>query len=268
MHDGCLCYSRKEIMNTQIVPIERTEDGALIVSSLTIAEGAGVEHASVLKLVRAHQSDLEEFGRVGFEIAPFETAGGTQRREVALLNEQQATLVMSYQKNTEQVRSFKKALVRGFFEMARQLATPYVPPSLPEALRAYAMEVEAREALAARVAADAPKVLFADSVATSNTTILIGDLAKILRGNGVPLGANRLFEQLRADGYLIRRQGTDWNMPTQRSMELGLFKVKETAVTHSDGHVTVSKTPKVTGKGQAYFINRYSKIAPQQAIAS
>lgn len=133
-----------------------------------------------------------------------------------------------------------------------------VPQSLPEALRAYAAEVEAREALEAKVAADAPKVLFADSVATSETTILVGDLAKILRGNGVMVGANRLFAQLREDGYLIRRQGTDWNMPTQRAMELGLFKVKETAVTHSDGHVTVSKTPKVTGKGQAYLVNRYS----------
>ena len=74
------------------------------------------------------------------------------------------------------------------------------------------------------------------------------------------IGANRLFAQLREDGYLIRRQGTDWNMPTQRAMELELFKVKETAVTHSDGHVTVSKTPKVTGKGQAYLVNRYSQV--------
>lgn len=102
----------------------------------------------------------------------------------------------------------------------------------------------------------APKVLFADAVATSHTSILVGDLAKILKGNGVDLGANRLFKVLRANGYLIRRQGTDWNMPTQKSMELGLFEVKETAITHSDGHVTVNKTPKVTGKGQAYFVDR------------
>lgn len=104
-----------------------------------------------------------------------------------------------------------------------------------------------------------PKVLFADSVATSDTTILVGDLAKILKGNGLDVGANRLFAMLREDGFLIRRQGTDWNMPTQRSMELGLFKVKETAITHSDGHVTVNRTPKVTGKGQQYFVNRYIK---------
>jgi anti-repressor protein len=108
-------------------------------------------------------------------------------------------------------------------------------------------------------------VLFADAVATSHTDILVGDLAKILRGNGIEVGANRLFEWLRRDGYLIRRQGTDWNMPTQRSMEMGLFRVKETAVTHSDGHVSVSKTSKVTGKGQAYFVNRYAGGGLQEA---
>jgi anti-repressor protein len=117
---------------------------------------------------------------------------------------------------------------------------------------------EEKAQLAAKVEADAPKVLFADAVSVSDTSILVGDLAKILRGNGVEIGANRLFARLREDGYLIRRQGSDWNMPTQKAMELGLFKIKETAVTHSDGHVTVSKTPKVTGRGQAYFVNRYA----------
>lgn len=112
-------------------------------------------------------------------------------------------------------------------------------------------------ALQAQAAIDAPKALFADAVSTSHTTILVGDLAKILKGNGVNIGANRLFKWLRTNGFLIARKGTDWNMPTQRSMELGLFKVKETAVTHSDGHVSVSKTPKVTGKGQQYFTSRF-----------
>lgn len=111
--------------------------------------------------------------------------------------------------------------------------------------------------LEAQIAADRPKVLFADAVSASESTILVGDLAKILKGNGVEVGANRLFEWLRRDGYLIRRRGTDWNMPTQYAMKLGLFKVKETAITHADGHVTISKTPKVTGKGQEYLVNRY-----------
>jgi anti-repressor protein len=104
---------------------------------------------------------------------------------------------------------------------------------------------------------DKPKVLFADAVSASKTSILIGELAKILKQNGYDTGQNRLYEELRKQGYLIKRKGTDFNSPTQRAMELGLFEVKETAVTHSDGHVTVSKTTKVTGKGQQYFINKF-----------
>jgi len=102
-----------------------------------------------------------------------------------------------------------------------------------------------------------PKELFANAVSTSETTILIGELAKILKGNGMDIGQNRLFERLRQDGFLIKRKGTDYNAPTQKSMELGLFRVKETAITHSDGHVTISKTTKVTGKGQQYFIDYF-----------
>lgn len=104
-----------------------------------------------------------------------------------------------------------------------------------------------------------PKALFADAVSVSKTTILVSELAKILRQNGVNIGANRLFAWMRENGYLISRKGTDWNMPTQRSMELGLFNIKETTITHSDGHTTISKTTKVTGKGQQYFINKFLK---------
>ena len=112
--------------------------------------------------------------------------------------------------------------------------------------------------LEARNEANAPKVIFADAVSASGSSILIGDLAKLLKQNGVEnMGQNRLFDWMRKNGYLIRRKGTDYNMPTQRSMEMGLFRVKETAVTHSDGHVTVNKTPKVSGKGQTYFINLF-----------
>lgn len=104
-----------------------------------------------------------------------------------------------------------------------------------------------------------PKVLFADSVATSKSTILIGELAKILRGNGMDIGATRLFKWMRANGYLINRKDSDWNMPTQRAMNLGLFKIKETTINHSNGSTSISKTPKVTGKGQQYFVNKFMK---------
>lgn len=104
-----------------------------------------------------------------------------------------------------------------------------------------------------------PKVLFADSVATSKSTILIGELAKIIRGNGVNIGATRLFKWMREKGYLINRKGSDWNMPTQKAMNLGLFKIKETPINHSNGTTSISKTPKVTGKGQQYFVNKFLK---------
>lgn len=102
-----------------------------------------------------------------------------------------------------------------------------------------------------------PKALFADSVAASDNTILVGELAKIIKANGVDMGQNRLFAWLRDNGYLIRRKGTDYNMPTQRAMELGLFKIKETTINKPDGSVAISKTVKVTGKAQQYFINKF-----------
>lgn len=131
------------------------------------------------------------------------------------------------------------------------------PDTMIRVLQDLKAERAARANLEAQAVADRPKVLFADAVSTSSSEILVGDLAKILRGNGIPVGANRLFAWLRANGFLIRRDGSDWNMPTQKSMELELFRVKETAVVHSDGHTSLSKTPKVTGKGQQYFIDGF-----------
>lgn len=107
-----------------------------------------------------------------------------------------------------------------------------------------------------RIAELEPKALFADAVAASDGTCLVGELAKMMRQNGVEVGQRRLFARLREDGYL-GKSGSNTNVPTQRAMEMGLFRIKETAVTHSDGHVTLSRTPKVTGKGQRYFIERY-----------
>lgn len=103
-----------------------------------------------------------------------------------------------------------------------------------------------------------PKALFADAVAASDGTCLVGELAKMLKQNGVNIGQNRLFSWLRENGYL-GKTGSNRNVPTQRSMEQGLFRIKETAVTHSDGHVTINRTPKVTGKGQRYFIEAFAK---------
>ncbi len=108
----------------------------------------------------------------------------------------------------------------------------------------------------AKIELDKPKVLFSEAVTTSKTSILIGDLAKIIKQNGVEMGQNRMFSWLRDNGYLIKRKGSDFNMPTQKSMEMKLFEIKETAITHSDGHITINKTPKVTGAGQVFFVNK------------
>lgn len=126
-----------------------------------------------------------------------------------------------------------------------------------KAFTALKEEREKNKALQADNARMKPKEIFADAVATSKQSILIGELAKILKQNGYETGEKRLFTYLRDNGYLIRRKGTDYNAPTQRSMEMGLFEVKETAVTHSDGHTTINKTTKITGKGQQYFINKF-----------
>ena len=118
-------------------------------------------------------------------------------------------------------------------------------------------EKEDKKLLENKVKEDKPKVIFANAVSASRTSILVGELAKLLKQNGVEIGQNRLFEWLRANGYLISKKSISFNMPTQKAMNLELFEIKETSITHADGHITVSKTPKVTGKGQLYFINKF-----------
>ncbi|MGI5825667.1 MAG: phage antirepressor [Bacillota bacterium] len=133
----------------------------------------------------------------------------------------------------------------------------YLPNADEQTRIFFKAQLKVMENLNKKIEQDKPKVLFADSVAASHTSILIGELAKLIKQNGYDIGQKRLFDWLRNQGYLIRRKGSDWNMPTQKSMDLGLFEVKETAITHSDGHTSVSKTTKVTGKGQIYFINKF-----------
>ncbi|MCI8539519.1 MAG: hypothetical protein HFF18_12835 [Oscillospiraceae bacterium] len=148
----------------------------------------------------------------------------------------------------------------------------------PEELMAKALLVAQRTIERQKASLDAaqeanralqPKALFADAVSAAKTSILVGELAKLLKQNGVAMGQNRLFEWLRTNGFLIRRRGVDFNMPTQRAMELGLFEIKETVIAHADGHTSVSKTPKITGKGQSYFVNRFlSGRAPAEGKQS
>lgn len=184
---------------------------------------------------------------------------GNQNKETILINESGLySLVLS--SKLPNAKQFKRWVTSEVLPSLRKYGTYSmdIPRTLPDALKAYANEIDEHNKTKALLEAQKPKVLFANAVSASETSILIGELAKILKQNGVEnMGQNRLFEKLRNDGFLIARKGTDYNMPTQRAMEMGLFKIKETAINHSDGHISISKTPKVTGKGQQYFINRF-----------
>lgn len=184
---------------------------------------------------------------------------GSQNRRMNIVNEYGLySLVLSSRK--PEAKEFKRWITHEVIPSIRKYGSfnMAIPRTLPDALNAYANEIEAHQKTQALLEAQRPKVLFADSVAASHTSILIGELAKLLHQNGVKdMGQKRLFAWMREHGYLISRKANDYNMPTQRAMELGLFQIKETTVTHSDGHISVSKTPKVTGKGQQYFIEKF-----------
>ncbi len=202
----------------------------------------------------------------GDELTRIKFVSGGQAREMYAVNESGLYNVI-LRSDKPEAKRFKHWVTHEVLPSIRRHGAYITPAKLEEimndpdawikVLTALKEERAAKERLQIQAEADKPKVVFADAVSVSDGAILIGELAKILKGNGVEIGQNRLFEKLRQDGYLIKRQGTDYNAPTQRAMELGLFKVKETAITHSDGHVTISKTTKVTGKGQQYFINLF-----------
>jgi anti-repressor protein len=195
---------------------------------------------------------------------PIHTLGGTQ--EMVVLSEQGLYFFLA-RSDKSAALPFQKWIAGEVLPAIRKHGAYVTPAKLEELISNPDAWIQMLTVLKETRAANAqlqlqaetnqPKVVFADAVSVSDGAILIGELAKILRGNRVQIGQNRLFEQLRQDGFLIRRQGSDYNAPTQRSMELGLFKIKETAVAHSDGHVTISKTTKVTGKGQQYFVNLF-----------
>lgn len=131
----------------------------------------------------------------------------------------------------------------------------------PEMVMKRALQIADRKIidLQEQISLDKPKVIFADAVSASHTSILVGELAKLIKQNGVDVGPNRLFDWMRENGFLIRRKGTDYNMPTQYSMDLKLFEIKERTINNPDGSIRTTKTPKVTGKGQQYFINKFLK---------
>ena len=156
--------------------------------------------------------------------------------------------MMSKTKKSQEVRNYFIAVEK---EHKALMADPRMQMAM--GLKSAQMMLEHKDEIIAEMK---PKAIFADAVAASHTSILIGELAKLIKQNGVDIGSTRLFAWLRENGYLISRKGSEWNLPTQRSMEMGLFEIKETTIAHTD-HTSISKTPKVTGKGQQYFINKF-----------
>lgn len=230
-------------------------DRQAVTTSLKVAETFGKNHNHVMRDIKnlIEQSGSPILARQMFAESAYANRG--KHYPMYYMNRDGFTLLaMGF--TGKQAMGFKLQYIEAFNSMERQVRSG-VPQTLPEALRLAADQAEQIEKQQELIAIQAPKAIFADAVAVSHTTILIGELAKLLRQNGVDVGQNRLFQTLREQGYLINRKGTDWNQPTQRSADMQLFKVKETAINHSDGTVSISKTVKVTGKGQQYFINKF-----------
>ena len=235
-----------------------TQNGEPVASSRQIAESFEKNHRDVLRAVDSLKEDVRNFAQMFFETDTPDSYGRPQRTYL-MTRDGFTLLAMGF--TGKAALAWKLKYIAAFNEMEKQLAQR--PPLSSSELMAQAL-IAAHDELEhknAQIAELTPKGIFADAVSASKQSILVGELAKLLCQNGVDIGPNRLFDWLRANGYLIRRNGTDRNMPTQRAVEMGLFEIKESTVVHSDGHTTINKTPKVTGKGQVYFVNLFLKRA-------
>ncbi|AEF25726.1 phage antirepressor KilAC domain-containing protein [Streptococcus parauberis] len=217
---------------------------------------SGRDLHKVLEIKTQYTKWLERMSEYGFE-ENIDYIAISQKRLTAQGNNTEFTdhvLKMDMAKEIAMLqRNEKSKEVRKYFI---QVEKDFNSPEKIMA-RALLMADKKVHTLQAQIEADKPKVIFADAVSASHTSILVGDLAKLISQNGYKIGANRLFSWLRENGYLINRKSSSWNMPTQKSMELKLFEIKETNIQHADGHISINKTPKVTGKGQQYFINKF-----------
>lgn len=226
---------------------------------------ADVCRALEISKYRDAVSRLDEDERGSFEV---DTPGGTQKM-TAVTESGLYSLVLGSRK--PEAKAFKRWITHevlptirqtgGYVSDEQQFVNTYLPFADANTKALFGQTLAQLRAANEQLEQQKPKALFADAVSAAHTSILVGELAKLLKQNGVDIGQHRLFQYLRENGYLIKRRGTDYNMPTQYAMERGWFEIKETAITHGDGHTSVNKTPKVTGKGQQYFINLFLKGA-------
>ena len=243
-------YEHKEFGNIRAVEV----DGAV--------EFCGKDAAVALGYANANDA-LKRHCKGVVKRYPLQTPGGTQ--DIRFISEPDLYRLIAHSKlpNAQKFESWIFATVlpsirkHGGYLSPEKVEEALTDPDTIILLATNLKEERAkRQELEAENRELAPKALFADAVAASDNTMLVGELAKLLASNGISIGQNRLFAWLRGNGYLMK-DGSWKNMPTQRSMDMGLFVVKETAITHADGHVMLSRTPKVTGKGQRYFVGRF-----------
>lgn len=251
-------------MNTSIIPFDYADHQVRV---LDIDDEPWFVLADVCKALDIGNPTMVAGRLEGDALSTAEVIDSMGRNQAASIISEAGLYEVIFLSRKPEAKAFKRWVThevlpsirrRGIYATAatvdQMLADPDTAIRLLSEIKAERAE---RAKLEAQAEADRPKVLFAEAVATSQTDILIGDLAKIIRGNGIDVGANRLFRDLRKKQYLISRKGTDWNQPTQKAMDLGLFRVKETVISHGDGHTSISFTTKVTGKGQQYFVERY-----------
>lgn len=228
-----------------------------VTTSLMIAEVFGKNHRDVLKAIdELKEGVAQNFADLFHESSYIHDQNKQSYRMYLMNRDGFSLLVMGF--TGKEAMKFKLQYIDAFNRMEKQL-TVQAPTTMVEALEMALISAKENELLKIENQEMKPKALFADSVASSHTSILVGDLAKILKQNGIDIGQNRLFEELRQDGFLIRRKGASYNTPTQRSMEMDLFEIIERTHNNPDGSTRITKTTKVTGKGQIYFINRYLK---------
>ena len=240
-----------------------TQNGEPVVSSRQIAENFDKNHRDVLRAVNNLKEDVRNFAQMFFETTVPDSYGREQR--AYLMNRDGFTLLaMGF--TGKAALEWKLKYIAAFNEMEKKLTEhPQLTRSqlLATALIAAHEELEEKDKRIELLTADTermkPKEIFSDAVSTSQNSILVGELAKLLKQNGIEIGEKRLYAWMRENGYLIKRKGADWNKPTQRSMEMKLFTIKETVICHSDGHTSVNTTTKVTGIGQVYFVNLFLK---------
>lgn len=231
------------------------DNNKIVTSSRNVAEVFEKRHDHVLRAIRELECSLA-FAAPNFGVSEYKDLSGRWLPEYLITRDGLTLLAMGF--TGKKAMQFKEVYIKAFNEMEARLNNTFaIPQTLSEALRLAADLEERRFALEAKVEADAPKVLFANAVATSHSDINVGDLAKLICQNGYDIGQNRFYNWLRANGYIMRGGTSSSNMPTQRALEMKLFRVKETTVTTSDGTIIVRITPKVTPKGQQYFINKF-----------